>query len=309
MNDEQTDVNHESYTFTLDERVPEQDKLLKLARQLEDANQRSVEAASATIESVTPGRWFDVGAYNIANALVEGSLSGVLDEGVDYDMDLSNGRIFVRPGGHVASGENLLLTFDQPGIGFERHQSQQSPLFYCDVVLEEYNQYHSMWLRRRSFTAYLNVTEFPSHAGEFASYKVKATPAGPVTVLKRPEALTLPDHPVTIEPAGDSSSSSSSSSTYSSSSRSSKSSKSSASSASSYSSSSSDPDPSSGSSPSSSYSSLSTSSSSLEPGTFSSSSSSSTARSYTSSSSSYSTDSSSSSSSPNISSIDSTGVL
>lgn len=221
VNAEQTDLNHEAFTFLLDERVPEQDKLIRLARNLDDQQQAAVEAASATIENATVGRWFDIGAWNVANVAVSGSMSGALDEGTDYELDVRNGRIKVLEDGAVANGEILYLTFDQPGMELELSVSQAAPLFYCDIILEEYNQHSKMWLRRLTFRGNLNVTEFPNQAGEFATYRVKATPGGPVAIQKRPEAATLPSVEATVEAAGGSSSSSSSSSTYSSSSSSS----------------------------------------------------------------------------------------
>lgn len=220
VNDEQTDVNHEAYTFKLDERVPEQERLIKLARNMDDQQQNSTEAASATISNIALDRWFDIGAWNIANVMVAGNVAGVLDEGTDYELDKENGRIMAFSGGSAASGETLHLTFDQPGFALEKRRTQQDPLFYCDLIIEEHNQYHRMWLRRKVFRGYINLTEFPSHTGEFATYRAKVTPAEPVTVLKRPEGQTLPSH-VEGGVAGDLSSNSSSSSTYSSSSSSS----------------------------------------------------------------------------------------
>lgn len=209
VNAEQADLNHEAYTFLLDENVPEQDQLIRLARLDTDQSQTATEAATATVTNVGAGRWHDIGAWKIANVSVEGSVSGALEEGTHYELDQENGRI--KSIG--ISGESFLLTFDQPGITFEKRTTQQQPLFYCDIILEEFNQFSKLWLRRLSFRATLNVTEFPNHTGEFATYRVKATPTEPVTVLKRPEAQSLNTAPETPgSPAGDSSSSSSSSS-------------------------------------------------------------------------------------------------
>jgi hypothetical protein len=217
VNNEQADINHESYTFLLDERVPEQERLIKLARDLDDQQQNATESATATIESIALDRWFDIGAWNIANVLVAGAVSGVLEEGADYDIDQQNGRIRAITGGAAANGETLHLTFDQPGIILEKRETQKQPLFYCDLIIEELNQYSKMWLRRSVFKGYVNATEFPTQSGEFGTYRIKATPAGPVVVSKRPEAQTLPSHAEAGAP-GDASSSSSSSSTHSSSS-------------------------------------------------------------------------------------------
>jgi hypothetical protein len=232
VNDEQADVNHESYTFLLDERVPEQEKLIKLAAALADQKQKDTEGATATVESVQPGRWFDFGVFNVANLSVNASKSGPQSEGDDYDVDLPNGRIYIVSGGGISAGEDLNLTFDQPGVDLGRVQTQKSPLFYCDILIEEHNQYHKVWLRRLEFKGYLNVTEFPAQTGEFGTYRVKATPAGPVTVEKRPEGQSLGAQAIVQGVAGESSSSQSLSSSSSSSSRSSKSSASSQSSSS-----------------------------------------------------------------------------
>lgn len=230
VNDEQADLNHEAWTFVLDERFPEQERLIKLARNLDDQHQNSTEGATATLENVQQGRSFDIGARNIANVSVSGSVGGLLEEGIDYQVDLENGWLTVVTDGGIANGEDLSVTFDQPGIDFEKRETQYNPLFYCDIAIEEFNQYSRMWLRRSVCRAYLNVTEFPVQSGEFASYRVKATPAGPVTVLKRPEALTLPTH---VEEGAAAASSSSSRSSFSSSSSSSSSSSKSSSSSSS----------------------------------------------------------------------------
>lgn len=213
VNDEQADLTHEAYTFLLDERDPAHELLLKLARQLTDEQQAAVEGATATISNAKAGKWFAIGAYNISNVTVSGSVAGLCDEGTDYELDKENGRLRVIPAAGIADGETLTVTFDEPGMDFEKYESQYNPLFYCDVIIEEHNQYHRMWLRRASFTAYLNVTEFPSQTGEFGTYRVKVTPSGPTTWSKRGEAQTLPSVTASDEgPARSSSSSSVSSS-------------------------------------------------------------------------------------------------
>jgi hypothetical protein len=194
VNDEQVDVNHEAYTFLLDERDPAQEILLKLARQLTDQQQADTEGATATLEDVVQGKWYAIGAYNIVNVAVTASLSGTQEEDVDFELDRENGRLRVIPDAGISDGEDLTVTFDEPGINFEKYESQYAPLFYCDLIIEEHNQYHRMWLRRMSFTGYLNITEFPSQTGEFGTFRAKVTPSGPVTVLKRPEGQTLPSH-------------------------------------------------------------------------------------------------------------------
>lgn len=213
VNDEQVDLNHESYTFLLDESVPEQYKLLKLARQLTDEQQAATEQATATLSNVRNGKWHSIGAYNIANVSVNGSVAGACDEGTDYELDTFNGRLRVIPDASIADGETLTVTFDEPGIEFEKYETQDTALFYIDAILEEHNQFHKMFLRRLTGPGYLNVVEFPNQTGEFGTYRVKFTPSAPLTVLKRPEAQTLPEHAETDEAAGRSSSSSSSSST------------------------------------------------------------------------------------------------
>lgn len=215
VNDEQVDVNHESWTFLLDESVPEQYKLLRLAQQLDDEAQAAAEAGTATITDATLGRWHEIGVYNIANVAVEGSLSGELTEGTDYELDKENGRLRLIPAaesGGATDGDTLTVTFDNPAITFEKYETQDAPLFYCDVIFEEHNQFSKLWLRRLSGYGFLNVTEFPNQTGEFGTYRVKFTPANPMTVLKRPEAQSLTTLTETAEAAGLSSSSSSSTS-------------------------------------------------------------------------------------------------
>jgi hypothetical protein len=212
VNDEQVDVNHEAWTFLLDERDPEQEKLLKLARRLDNESQAAADGTTATLEDVEVGKWYPIGMYNIQNVRVNGTLAGLCDEGVDYEIDEENGRLKVIDGGAIAAGEDLTLTFDSPAITLEVYETQYQPLFYCDIIIEEHNQYHKMWLRRRAFAGYLNVTEFPAQTGEFGVFRVKVTPASAVTVRKRPEGQTLTALTETTEQAGQSSSSSSKSS-------------------------------------------------------------------------------------------------
>lgn len=211
VNDEQVDIDHESYTFLLDERDPNHEILLKLARQLSDEQQNSFEGATATLTNVRTDKWFSIGSYNIANVAVSGSVAGPCDEGTDYELDKENGRLRVISGATIANGETLTVTFDEPAINFQKFESQYNPLFYCDLIFEEHNQFSKMWLRRRAFAGYLNVTEFPNQTGEFGVYRVKVTPSGPTTTLKRPEGQTLPTHGETGVAANSSSSSSNSS--------------------------------------------------------------------------------------------------
>ena len=67
VNDEQTDLNHEAYTFLCDERVPEQEKLISLASHDTSVEQTLSEGATATITDIALGKWYSIGAYNIAN--------------------------------------------------------------------------------------------------------------------------------------------------------------------------------------------------------------------------------------------------
>lgn len=213
VNDEQVDVNHEAFTFLLDERDDAQEKLLKLARQLSDSSQAMTEGATALLEDIVLGRWHTIGAYNIANVAVSGSMSGSdLIEGSDWEVDVENGRLHILADGGATAGEDITVTFDQPALTIQRFESQYSPLFYVDVIIEEHNQFHKMWLRRAAFRGYLNITEFPSQTGEFGTYRAKITPSAPVTWQKREEGTTLASHTETDEAAGLSSSSSSSSS-------------------------------------------------------------------------------------------------
>lgn len=281
VGNEQADVCQQAFSFTLDERVPEQEALIQLAKDDPNQTQESEEGATATIEAVAQGKWFEIGSYNIANVTVSASVSGACEEGTDYDIETAAGRIFVKRNAGISNGEDLLITFDRPGFDMEKRTSQKTTLFRCDIILEEHNQYSRVWLRRLTFTAYLNATEFPTQIGEFSQYKVKATASGPVNIVKRPEGQTLPEFDNTLF-------SSSSASSSSASSRSSHSSQSYSSSSSSQNSSSSYSSPNTGNSSSSSDSSSSSLSSdnSSSSHSISSNSSSSTAQSYSSSSSS-----------------------
>jgi len=214
---EQCDVNHEAYSFLLDERTSNQNRLIQLALVRPDSEQSEGEAVTSVIEGVTQGAWHDIGIFNLSNAAVTASVSGSLEEGIDYDVDSVNGRIFVNPGSRAGNGESLIVTADVPSVGMENIQTQQMPCFYCDIIIEEYNQFHKMWLRRKTFKAYLNVTEFPSQTGEFGTYRVKATAASSVIIQKRPEApIPSPSRGVAGESSSSSSESSSSASSTSS---------------------------------------------------------------------------------------------
>lgn len=214
---EEAGTDHEAYEFLLDERVPNQERLIKLAQDQSDQRQNAVEGTTATFESVTLGRWYDIGAYGIANARVHSQLGGIAQEGTDYNIDLKNGRIELLEDAGISEGDDVVITFDQPGMRFEKRLTQKNPVFFCDIVIELHNQYSKMWLRRKAFQGFVNVIEFPTHGGEFASYRAKVTSRGPVTVLKRQQATDVPEV-VESGAAANSSSSSSSSSTFSSSS-------------------------------------------------------------------------------------------
>lgn len=209
VNDEQVDLNHEAFTFLLDEQTTEQAKLIGLARRLADESQAQYEATAATLQDVAVERWSLIGSYNIANVTVTGSLSGEAEEDVDYELDKENGRLRVIQAGGITAGEDLTVTFDSPALNFEKYETQYTSVFRVDVVIEEHNAFSRTWLRRRTGSGYLNVTEFPNQTGEFGTYRVKFTPDSPMTVLKRPEAQTLPSATASVEGAGRSSSSSS----------------------------------------------------------------------------------------------------
>lgn len=217
VDDEQTDLDHASFTFLLDEHYSEQRKLLKLAADQSAQVQSVSEGQSASVDAVSRGMWFEIGSYNVANIAVTGSLSGARDEGSDYQVDKQNGRIYIEAAGGIQNGEDLNITFDRPGMSLERQQTQQSPLFMCDVIIEEHNQFSKTWLRQHEFRGFLNVVEFPQHTGEFGIYRIKATVAGEAgggsgraRTRKRGPGETLPAR-VESGAAGESSSSSRSS--------------------------------------------------------------------------------------------------
>lgn len=227
VNDEQADLNHESYTFLLDELDASQQALLFAGQQQSNQSQLNSEGATAALTDVQLGKWYPIGAYGIANVVANASSSGQLDEGTDYELDTENGRIHFLRDATLSNGETVTLTFDQPALELEKFETQSQLLTYCDVIVEEHNQFSGMFLRRWTATGFLNVVEFPQQTGEFGSYRVKFTPNAPITVLKREEAASLPTQVETTEPAGRSSSSSSSTSATSSHSSSSQSSQSS----------------------------------------------------------------------------------
>lgn len=212
VNDEQVDVNHQAWTFLLDERDPANEKLLSIGKSLTDETQSFSEGATATITSAKQGKWHAIGAYNIANVAVSGATSGALVEGTDYNVDTNNGRVFFIEDAGLSDGDTVTVTFDRPALTIEKFQSQDNPLFYCDFILEEFNQHSKMWLRRHTFKGYLNVTEFPNQTGEFGTFRVKVTASAAVTTQKRAEGQTLSEATETTEAAGMSSSSSNSSS-------------------------------------------------------------------------------------------------
>lgn len=211
VNDEQSDLIHEGYTFLLDEHSPEQEVLLRKARELSDRTQAAVEGTTATISDAVQNKWYPIGAYGIANVAVAGSLSGSLVEGTDYEIDTEDGMIRILDGG-ISDGEDVTLTFDQPSITFQRFETQYDALFFCDAIIELHNQYSKRWLKRAAFQGYLNITEWPTQTGEFGTYRVKLTPSAAVTWEKRTKAANLTSAPEVSEAAGMSSSSSSSNS-------------------------------------------------------------------------------------------------
>ena len=211
VNDEQPDVNHEAWEFELDERVPSQEKLIRLANQNTDATQAVAEGSTAVLTLVTQGLWYMIGVYNLVNVQVSVSPNAwIAAEGDDYQLDKPNGRILVLATGNIPNGATLTVSFDAPTITFEKYTSQQTSLFYGQIVIEEYNQFNAMFLRRLTFHGTLNITAFPAQTGPFGVYKCKCTPSEPVDIRKRGEAQTLPTHPATTEAAGYSSSSTSS---------------------------------------------------------------------------------------------------
>lgn len=218
---EVVDTNHEAWTFLLDEHNKEQEQLLRLARSESTQVQPQAEGQTAAIESVEVDRWFEIGSYNVANLRVTASRHGPCEEGEDYEVDRKAGRIKVLDTGSVGDGEDLILSFDRPEVTFERSTSKQQPLFYCDFIVEEYNQFSGLFLRRHKFRGYLNASEFPTQSGDFAGYRVRVTARGAVVTDKRMTSDTVEDFSGATGVAGESSSESSLSSSSSRSSRSS----------------------------------------------------------------------------------------
>ncbi len=220
-NDEQVDLETPAYTFQMDEHSYQQGRLIKLARITDNVAQAVGEGTTATITGIAFNRWFTIGSYGIENVTVTGSVSGLLEEGADYDLDKDNGRIYIKPSsattadspsGQASDGETLTVVFDRPSLSFQKFTSGQQPLFQADVIIELHSQHSKLWLYQITCRANIIVTEFPTQSGEFGMYKCRVAPIGNQTILKRGIAATLLTQKAASEGPGKSSSSSSSSS-------------------------------------------------------------------------------------------------
>ena len=65
---------------------------------------------SVDFANVLQDRSYDLGFRNVSNVAISGS---VLD--TDFAVDAATGRVYIIPGGNIADGDDITVTFDQDG--------------------------------------------------------------------------------------------------------------------------------------------------------------------------------------------------
>lgn len=97
-----------------------------------DVDSVSQGASSVTDESITGVKlehWIQlgltasdpIGARNVSNVVVTDSAgTTTYVEGTDYEVDLDEGALFIKKGGSITDGQDILVDYDKAAVSYER---------------------------------------------------------------------------------------------------------------------------------------------------------------------------------------------
>lgn len=190
VNDEQADVIHDAYEFTLDERNEFLERMINCARTSAAANQAAAVAATVSFSGVTPGLSYFIGKVGLSDVSVEVS-AVTMTAGTDYTIDLNTGELVILEGGSISSGDDVDVTYTCADRGFIQMTGLDQAFFGGDIRFQEVNQRTREPLRLITGQANLNVTAFPEQGGEFGEYTVRLTWTNQPTITKRNESTAL----------------------------------------------------------------------------------------------------------------------
>ena len=187
--DEQLDVVTAAWEFTLDEFDAKLLSILHAGSQGATVQQAAATApaGTATINDLVCGRWYSIGKVGL-DTLVATKGVTPLTAGTDYVADLDTGMIRFIDGTNLSDGDDVTLTFGADAVDFEVVTGLDAPDVRGDFILHETNQHSGVPLKTTTFTGTMHATEFPSHTGEFGTWKVKVTATNKPTVKRRSAA-------------------------------------------------------------------------------------------------------------------------
>jgi hypothetical protein len=130
-----------AYDFTLLEQFGVVNELSLMGTKGADTTQAAVTAPSGTFSfnGVKQGYSYQIGKYNLDNFVVTSKALGV-----DYEIDLGSGELYIIPGGTIADASNIAGTFGCAQVIFENYTmldkaGRQSG--YCEI--HEFDQHDS----------------------------------------------------------------------------------------------------------------------------------------------------------------------
>lgn len=187
--DEQCDVITAAWEFTLDEFDAKLLEVLHAGTGGATVQQAAAVAPNGTaqVADIVCGRWYPLGKVGV-DTLVAKKDATTLVAGTDYEADLDAGMIRFVDGTNLSDGDDVDLTFGVAAVDFEVVTGLDAPDLRGDFILHETSQHSRVPLKTTTFTGVLRATEFPSHSGEFATWKVKVTATTKPTVQRRSAA-------------------------------------------------------------------------------------------------------------------------
>jgi len=187
--DEQIQTVKEAWEFTLDEEDAQTAQFLRLASQGADIDQAAESDGSATVSAVQPGRWYDIGVRRLT-ALTVTVDSAEKTEGVDYDVDLDAGMIYIRPDGSIAAESDLSITYSSEEYKAQTFTGVSQVRFAGPVIIQEFSAHDGAPLRDIRFTGLLIATAYPEQTGEYGRWTVRVTARTKPSVTKRYSLLS-----------------------------------------------------------------------------------------------------------------------
>jgi len=172
------------WEFTLREFFGLVNEIMNAGTKGADTTQAAVTAPSGTasFNGVTQGASYLIGKYNLNTVVVQVS-AATKTLGTDYDIDLGSGELYIIPGGTIANGNNVSVTFGCASVELENYTAlDKAGLQKGSAVIHEFDQHSEIPFR----TTTVAQVQYWFEGDEEHDGKKPATPTIKIMAITKP---------------------------------------------------------------------------------------------------------------------------